>query len=277
LSSHFCIHFPEQMSITLSEINIYPIKACGGVSPMSWELEQRGLRHDRRWMVVDGDGVFMTQRDFPRMTLIAVEVRAGHLNVGAPNMQSLLIPFETRSDNHIPVVVWDDRVKALEVGGDAAEWFSEYLGVACKLVVMSDRSIRPVNQQYAVGNDVVSFADGFPLLLISESSLADLNSRLTTPVTMKRFRPNIVVKGCAPFAEDGWKEIAVGGVHLHIVKPCARCTVPTVDLKTGEKSAEPLRTLATFRSVGNKVLFGQNVIHATNGRLHVGDEVRVVR
>lgn len=261
----------------LSEINIYPIKSCGLISLNEAELEPRGLQHDRRWLVVDDRGMFMTQRDFPRMTLISIHVTSDGLFVQAPEMEPLLVPFETESREHIPVVIWDDSLEAMPVNGKAAEWFSEVLGVRCKLVVMTDRSVRPVDKSYAIGEDVVSFADGFPMLLISEASLADLNSRLDVPIPMKRFRPNLVVEGCEPFAEDTWKEIAVGDVRMYVVKPCARCTITTVDTATGEKGREPLRTLATYRSVGNQVMFGQNVIHASRGRIRVGDEVRVIR
>lgn len=264
------------MRASLSQINIYPIKSCRGFSTESWELEPRGFRYDRRWMLVDDEGMFLSQREFPRMTLISVEVESDRLRVEAPKMEPLFVPFQLNSGKHIPVTVWDDGVEAVSVGNDAAEWFSEFLGVSCKVVTMTERSIRPVEKEYSINNDVVSFADGFPLLLISEASLADLNTRLEVPIPMKRFRPNLVVKGCEPFAEDLWKEIMIGDVKLHVVKPCARCTVTTVDPETGEKGREPLRTLATFRSIGNNVMFGQNVIHAANGNLQVGDEVRVL-
>lgn len=265
------------MHIVLSEISVYPIKACGAVSQTRWELEPRGLRLDRRWMVVDTAGVFMTQRDYPRLTLVSVRLHTEHLTLNAPGMEPLDVPLAPPGGRHLPVVIWDDGVEAADAGEDAAGWFSEYLETACRLVGMTDRSVRPVNPEYAVNHDVVSFADGYPLLLISEASLADLNSRLESPISMKRFRPNLVVKGCEPFAEDTWKEIAIGDVHFHLVKPCARCTVPTVDLATGEKGVEPLRTLKTFRNVGNQVMFGQNLIHAANGTLAMGDEVRIVR
>jgi uncharacterized protein YcbX len=162
------------------------------------------------------------------------------------------------------------------VSEDAAEWFSEFLGISCKLVAMTERSIRPVAKEYAVNNDVVSFADGYPFLLISEATLDDLNSRLATPVPMKRFRPNLVVKGCEPFAEDTWKEIQIGDAKFYVVKPCARCTIPTVDIETGEKGVEPLRTLATYRNFENKVLFGQNLLPASNGTLSVGDAIQII-
>lgn len=264
------------MNVRLSQINIYPIKSCKGISVDSWDLEPRGLKYDRRWMVVDDEGVFLTQREHPRMTNIAVEIKPDHLRVRAPGVSTIEIPFDLPSEEHVPVVVWDDTVEAVSVGLEASEWFSTYLGISCELVAMTERSIRPVDAAYAIQNDVVSFADAYPLLLISEGSLADLNSRLATPLSMKRFRPNLVVQGCEPFAEDSWKEIMIGTVKLHVVKPCARCTITTVDPDTGMRGQEPLRTLATYRSVNNQVMFGQNVLHATDGSLHVGDAVNIL-
>jgi uncharacterized protein YcbX len=262
--------------MTLTEINIYPIKSCRGFSATTWELEPRGLRFDRRWMLVDDNGIFMTQRLFPRMTLISVQVKSDHLQVEAPNMSILRVPFRLRS-NHFPVVVWDDVVEAAAVGKESDEWFSEFLGVSCKLAAMTESSLRLVDARFAFNNEAVSFADGFPMLLISEASLADLNGRLEKPIPMSRFRPNLVVRGCDAFAEDTWKEIVIGGMELRIVKPCARCTITTVDTETGEKSHEPLRTLAAYRQVENRVLFGQNVIPTVTGTMRVGDEVRVIR
>jgi hypothetical protein len=265
------------MSITLSAITVYPIKGCGGVDLTQAELEPRGLRYDRRWMVVDENRQFVTQRDFPRMTLIAVTLASECLRVEAPGMPQLSVPLETTSDEHVDVHVWSDTVKAVSVGKEAAEWFSTFLGTSCTLVAMTGSSLRRVDTRYARNGEVVSFADAFPLLLIAQSSLDELNVRLATPVPMRRFRPNLVVEGCEPFAEDTWKEIRIGDVPLHVVKPCARCVVTTVDTRTGEKGEEPLRTLATFRSVGNKVMFGQNLLHAANGTLRVGDTLVVER
>lgn len=243
----------------------------------AWPLEPRGLQYDRRWMVVDEHDVFITQRDFPRMALIDVRLESEFLRLEAPRMETLRIPLRTETTHHFPVTIWNDGVEAVSAGTEAAEWFSEFLDVRCKLVAMTEHSVRTVAREYAVNADSVSFADGFPLLLISEASLADLNSRLPTPLPMKRFRPNLVVQGCAPFAEDSWKELSIGGLRLHVVKPCARCAITTVNPDTGVKETEPLRTLATFRASGNNVLFGQNVIPAGTGMLRVGEGVTVVR
>ena len=265
------------MSITLSSITIYPIKSCGGIELTTAEIDERGLRYDRRWMVVNKDGVFMTQRDFPLMTLIAVELLSDALRIHAPNMPPLLVPLMLSNAEHTAVHIRSDTVNAVTVGIEAEVWFSEFLGTPSKLVAMTDASLRRVDTRYARRGESVSFADGFPLLLISQASLDDLNVRLETPVPMRRFRPNLVVDGCAPFAEDKWKVIAIGDVRFRVVKPCARCVITTVDMQTGEAGVEPLRTLATFRTIGNKVMFGQYLLHQGNGTVRVGDEVTILQ
>ncbi len=265
------------MNISLSEITIYPVKSCGGIPLDSARLEPRGLQHDRRWMLVDADGMFMTQRDHPRMTLVQVAVKHDALELKAPGMEALFLPLESQSKELVSVTVWDDDVEAQVAGEEPSLWFSEYLGVACRLVVMSGLSLRPVDRNYAVHDDVVSFADAFPLLLISDASLADLNSRLDSPIPMKRFRPNLVVTGCEAYEEDTWEQIMIGETLMHVVKPCARCTITTVDTMTAEKSSEPLRTLAAYRAIDNKVMFGQNLIHEGTGTLKLGDTVHILK
>ena len=260
--------------IFLSEINIYPIKSCKGTSLGSWQLDDRGFRFDRRWMVVDGRFRFMTQRGVPRLSLIAVDLHSDHLALGAPGMGTLEITIMSAVDQTVQAVVWDDTVAAVDCGEEAAEWLTRFLGLEARLVYMPDIADRVAERDGYVSQ--VSFADSYPLLLISEASLEDLNSRLDEPLPMNRFRPNLVVRGCAPYAEDTWKEIEVNGVRIHVVKPCSRCATTTVNQSTGEKGKEPLRTLATYRQHDGKVFFGQNLIHETTGTLKVGDEVKVI-
>ena len=262
--------------MTISEINIYPIKSAKGIALQTALVERRGFQFDRRWMVVDDAGVFMSQREFPRLALISVELNSDRLSVNAPGMGTLSILFQQRNGDSIRVQVWDDIVQAVSVGEAARKWFGEFLGVACQAVFMPEDSVRPVNPKYAVNKDIVSFADAFPLLLISESSLGDLNARLTKPVPMNRFRPSIVVRECEAFAEDRWKRIRLGEVVLHIVKPCSRCVTTTVDQATGIRGKEPLATLSQYRKIGDKVFFGQNAIPAMTGLLRIGDRVEVI-
>jgi hypothetical protein len=265
------------MRVTISEINIYPIKSCGGISLDAAVLEPRGLQYDRRWMLVDDDGMFITQRTLPRMALIRPRIGEEHLEIEAPDMEPLLVPLTVESHLTDPVQVWNDAVEAVSVGDEASAWFSDFLEVHCKLVAMTESSVRYVDDAYAHHGEQVSFADGFPLLLISEASLADLNSRLVKPMPMNRFRPNIVVKGCSAYAEDTWKEITVGRIRLCVAKPCARCVIPTTDQRTGVRDVEPLLTLSTYRKRNNNIYFGQNLLPLDVGMLHVGDDVHVLQ
>jgi uncharacterized protein YcbX len=226
-------------------------------------------------MLVDEDGSSMTQRRFPRMALISPSLAPDHLVVRAPGMPDLVVPFEGEEGERIDVEVWGDWQRGAPVGEEADRWFGGFLGLRCRLVRKPDDDVRFVDSAYARDGDQTSFADAFPLLLISEASLEDLNGRLESPVPMNRFRPNLVVWGCAPYAEDGWEEIRVGEAIFRVAEPCARCALTTVDQESGDRGKEPLRTLATYRNSDDGVLFGRNLIHATSGAVGVGDPVGV--
>lgn len=227
-------------------------------------------------MVVDASGIFMSQRTYPRLALIATEIGWDSLTVNAPAMDTMKIPFRLTESDAVRVRVWNDVVEAVSTGAGAEEWFSRFLGVSCRLVYMPDDVRRPVDPKYAIADNIVSFADAFPLLLISQPSLDDLNARLALPLPMNRFRPSLVVTGCDPYAEDGWHKIRVGPVTLRVVKPCSRCATTTVDQQTGISAKEPLATLSLYRSVNGKVMFGQNVIPTSTGILRLGDSVEVI-
>jgi uncharacterized protein YcbX len=269
----------------LSEINIYPIKSLKGIAQTEAAIEPRGLAFDRRWMLVDNFGVAMTQREYPRMALVRVELTPHGLLCVVPPLRGnptpegepLLVPYADEGQP-FEVEIWDDRVWALTVSREADEWFSRFLGVACHLVRMPETTERRVDTAYAHAGEIVSFADGYPFLLIGQASLDDLNRRLAEPLPMKRFRPNLVVMGAEPFAEDGWRRVQIGDAVFAPVKPCARCELTTVDPDRGVVGGkEPLRTLATFRKVGSKVLFGQNLLLVSGGgTLRVGDPVRML-
>ncbi len=271
--------------VTLSQIYIYPIKSAAGMAVERAALTGRGLTYDRRWMVVTPDGMFMTQRKFPKMALITVDIQTDALVVGAPEMEPLTVllhPEQGDEDvgelphlNPRDVEVWGDRCLAWSMGADAQAWFSTFLGTSCELVYMPDESDRPTDHGKFGSEKQVSFADAYPLLLISEASLADLNQRLEHPIPMNRFRPNLVVAGCDAFAEDQWTSIHSGGVTFQVAKPCSRCTVPTVDQATGLRSPEPLKTLATYRHWDGQIWFGQNLIYNSLGTLTVGDRLEV--
>jgi uncharacterized protein YcbX len=261
----------------LSGLYVYPIKSAGGIPLKASEVDGRGLRHDRRWMLVDETGCSMSQRRFPRMALIRVRIEPDGLVVDAPGMPSLEVPLQPPAGRLMLTRVWDDLVESLTVGPDADRWFSGFLDVGCRLVYLPDESVRPVDPTYGGSRDQVGLADGFPFMLISEASLADLNARLEEPVPMDRFRPNLVVRGCKPFAEDNWRLVRIGSITFRVVKPCEWCAITTVNQRTAATSKEPLRTLARFRRSGKKVLFGQNLIHDKRDTLRTDHPVEVIQ
>jgi len=255
----------------------YPVKSCRGIAIDVATLDRRGIVDDRRFMIVDEWGRFVSQRSHPRLSLVDVSVDTDHLTFNAPGAGTQRIPI-IRTGSTRTVVVWRDECEAIDQGHEAAAWLSEFLETSVELVRMDDRFRRSVDPNYAVrSSDEVGFADAYPLLVLSEESLEELNTRLETPVPMNRFRPNIVVRGGGAYAEDQWRRVRFGEVNAAIVKPCARCSITTVDQQTGERSKEPLRTLATYRHDPERdVLFAQNAIHAGPGTIRVGDVVEVI-
>lgn len=206
-------------------------------------VEERGLQFDRRWMLVDEKNRFLTQRDFPKMAIIGVEILENGLRV-LQNDNAKIISFEPQTNETASVKIWSSRCRARVYENETNQWFSEVLKTNCKLVLMPEETRRRVNYFYAVHkDDPVSFADGYPFLLIGASSLADLNPRLQMPVPMNRFRPNFVVEGSEAFAEDDWKQIKIGSSVFHVVKPCARCVITTIDQTLGDKQGVEPSTL----------------------------------
>jgi uncharacterized protein len=261
--------------LRLASLHVYPIKSCGGLSPADWDVDDFGLRYDRRWMVVTPEGDFITQREQPRLALVRPELSDGSLVLRAPGMTELALPLVSAARERIKVQVWGDITEGVPVSPEAAQWLGRFLGEPVQLVWMPQDVIRQTDPAYALGHRV-SFADGFGFLLIGEASLTELNRRLEKPLPMNRFRPNLVVSGSEPFAEDAWRELRLGALELTVVKPCARCVTTTTDQDTAERGVEPLRTLATFRRRNGQVMFGQNLVHRGTGRLAVGASVQVV-
>lgn len=284
----------------LSEINIYPIKSLKGISFDTAKVEERGLQYDRRWMLTHPDGMFFTQREFPRMATISVEVTSDALLVTSNGTGEISVPFEPDKGHRQSVTIWQSVCDGLVYNGEVSEWFSDAIGTDCRLVYMPDNTRRSVNKRFDQGNEVVSFADGYPLMVLSEASLADLNERIIAkpdegvhgPLPMNRFRPNLVVSGADAFAEDDWNKIRIGDAIFRSTKPCERCVVTTVDQAKGAFAGkEPLKTLASYRmakdvmpdrydSLGvgaNAVLFGQNLIAETaRSTISVGDKIEVI-
>jgi uncharacterized protein YcbX len=228
-------------------------------------------------MLVDGEGRFLTQRELPRLALLRPFLRPPDLVLTGPGVPDLAVSLDPANGPSRSVAVWRDRCDAWGSSEAADRWCSAFLEVSCQLVYLPSSSARPVDPQFAPSGGRVSFADAFPFLVIGSASLEDLNRRLAEPLPMNRFRPNLVVDGSLPFAEDRWRIIRVGSLELELVKPCERCVVTTTDQRTGHRGPEPLRTLATFRrGKSGGVLFGQNAIHREPGRLTVGDPIEVL-
>ncbi len=259
-------------------LNVFPIKSCRGLALDAADVQTRGLAGDRRFMLVDANGRFLTQRQHPKMARLRITIGGGHLSVDDGEREPLVIPEAPAFGDVERVRIWRGLVDASIAGGEINGWFSEFMGRGCRLAYMRDEQHRAVPHASASFDDEVSFADGAPLLLIAEASLAELNERLARPVTMARFRPNIVVAGTDAFAEDEWRRIRIGDVELQIAWPCSRCLMTTVDPETAERDVEgePFETLRSYRSVNGRVMFGQNAIPRRLGRIAVGDSVEVL-
>lgn len=264
------------MNIVLSDICVYPVKALAGFSPPTAQVESLGLAGDRRWVVVDADGRFVSQRTHPRLATVQVRLTDSGLALTTAGMPALDVA-QPSGHQRVPVSIWRDEVQGAGAGPRADQWFSALLGEPCRLAWMDDRCCRPLPATAGQPGGQVSFADGYPCLIISEASLADLNRRLADPIPMNRFRPNLVVSGCDAFAEDGWTRLAVGEAIFRATGPCARCAVTTIDQANGNSLApEPLRTLATFRQVAKGVIFGVNLVVEQVGRIALGDPVQIL-
>ncbi|MEW8626700.1 MAG: MOSC N-terminal beta barrel domain-containing protein [Candidatus Thiodiazotropha sp.] len=262
--------------ICLSGLHCYPVKSMKGLALDRSNVDGFGLVHDRRWMVVDADGGFLSQRELPRMALIGVELESDGLLLTAPEMSALRVGRPTIAASRIEVEVWQDRLEGCVVEAQADAWLSRFLGVECRLVYMMDDVKRQVDQRYAEPRHLTAFSDGFPLLLASAASLEELNGRLESPLSMARFRANLVISGSPPYAEDRWARIRIGSMELRLVKPCSRCSITTVDPTNGTRGSEPLATLAAYRRRGKKVYFGQNLIYDRPGELRVGMPVEIL-
>lgn len=263
-------------AMRLSSIHIYPIKAIRGIDLDMAIVEPKGLQGDRRWLIVDEDDRFLTQRSHPVLATLRATVRDDGLELAAVGLGPIVVPRPLGGIRRF-VTVWQNQVDAADAGDTAAAWLSRFFGFPARLVAMDDRSHRPVDLAYGTETDTVSFADGFPLLLTSTSSLVDLNARMEAELPMNRFRPNLVVSGAVPWQENDWTRLRVGAVEFRSVKPCARCLVTTTDQETGKRMGdEPLRTLATFSRWDGKAIFGTNLIPDGAGQVRVGDPVEIL-
>ena len=261
------------LALKLTEIWIYPIKSLGGIRVKSAKVFEKGLEHDRRWMLIDRDNEFMSQRIYPKMALFKLQITNSKFKIVHRKDSIILSCNHSVVNKPIKAVVWDDEVEVCEVSKEFSSWFSERLGIDCKLVSFPENNSRPVDQDYQINHEQVSLADAYPFLIIGEQSLADLNSKLDEPVPMNRFRPNLVFSGGLPYEEDTWKIFSIGKNKFAAVKRCARCVLTTVNQETGEKGIEPLATLSKYRKEDNKVLFGENLIAIYHDEIFEGDEI----
>lgn len=263
--------------IRVADLFVYPVKSCGGSAVESAEVDAFGIRNDRRWMVVDGNGRFLTQRTVPLLATIRAGLSDGRLSFRSAGWDPLTVDAYPQAAAVEQVTVWRDTVDALPVAPEADAWFSSVLGGKARLVWMPDSTVRPAKRDPAGVAPRISFADAYSFLVVSRESLDALNARLADPLPMNRFRPNVVLEGAGPFAEDGWEAFRIGGVQFDAAGPCARCATTTTDQETGARGVEPLKTLATFRREGSEVMFGQNANHRGTGTIRRGDPVAVER
>ena len=269
-------------ALRVSQIRIHPVKALRGYGVDAAVVEPRGFRWDRRYMVTTPEGEFLTQRDCHRMAPVTARVEPtlggsdAHVVLHAAGERPLPLPKGPNGTGVLSVRVWDDRVMAVWVSRKADRWLSRVLERDVQLVFMPESTHRAVDPAYGTGDDIVSFADGYPYLAIGDGSLSALNARLEAPVSMERFRPNLTIEGAEPFAEDTWKVLRVGEVEFVNLKPCARCVVTTIDPDSGVPGREPLRTLAELRRRDGKVYMGVNLVPRGTGTIRVGDSVLVL-
>ena len=283
----------QPVDLRLTGLRRYPVKSCRGEDLDEAEVEPWGLTGDRRWMLVDPAGEVVTAREANRLVLITPEITDGGLHLTSPGSPDLVVD-RPESRPLVDVEIWDDRLQARVADETAGDWFSRIIGRPLRLVYLDDPRRRPVDPEVADSADVVSFADGFPLLLATEESLAQLNAWIAGgprsadgPVPMTRFRPNLIVRGADAFAEDGWQRVRVGEVEFRVLTSCIRCVLTTIDPETAVRTKEPLVSLARHRKVGGKTLFAMNLVpeaplgpgvpDSPYGRVRVGDPVEVLQ
>jgi uncharacterized protein len=259
----------------ISEIWLYPIKSLSGIKVDTANVLGKGLEGDRRFMLVDENNTFMTQRVFPQMALFSVSMEGKTICVKSKSksQEILIIPHETQIGNRIKTHVWNNEIEVVEANPTYSQWFSEALKMNCKLVYFPEENPRRVDPKNVKDDHHVSLADAYPYLIIGNQSLSDLNQRVGSQLSMRRFRPNFVFDGTAPYEEDEWEGISIGSVKFAGVKPCGRCALPNVDPDSGEKGEEPLRTLALYRRQNGNIIFGLNVIALNYGTVRKGDEI----
>lgn len=264
--------------MNISHLFVYPIKSLGGASLRSAEITDRGLKFDRRWMLIDEENRFISQRTVAQLALIRVELEQVGLKVfhSETPLDFLIIPYDVKTDVSEKVEIWDDTCSALHLDTAFDKWFSSKTGMNCRLVYMPEHSHRLVTPPHRNNNEINSFSDSYPFLMIGEKSLEDLNSRMENNLPMNRFRPNIVFSGGEPYIEDKLAWFKINEVNFYGIKLSARCNLTTINQENATAGKEPIKTLATYRKMNNKIYFGQNLVHEGQGTISVGDAVEVL-
>lgn len=263
--------------LKVTELYIYPIKSLGGIKIISGEITDRGFKYDRRWMLVDKNNFFLSQRVNAQMALFNVIIASNGLQVvNRTTLDEILIPFEPETDEFVEATIWDDTCTGQLVSSEADRWFSKNLNMPCRLAYMPVDTERFANTKYTPVDSLTSFADAYPFMMIGQASLDDLNARLSHKLPINRFRPNIVFNGGVPYQEDKMDSVTINNIIFRGVKLCARCNITTIDQDNASKAKEPTKTLATFRQRNNDVFFGQNLISEGTGVISVGDELTIL-
>ena len=261
----------------LSDIYIYPVKSLAGIKVSNWPVNEKGLLHDRKWMLVDHNNQFLSQRRLPKMVLIKTQLTDSELILSTSTSGSISLPLYPDNGDDCNITIWKDQCSAKTTSKFADQWLSDFLGIDCKLVYQPDEVIRSVDPDYALATDKVYFSDGYPFLIVSVASLNALNQAMNLQLPMLRFRPNLVISNCESYAEDSWREITINGIGFRLPKPCSRCSVPTIDCETAQTNKEPLTTLNRLRKWNKHVYFGQNALHNTQGTLCTGNTVEIIQ
>jgi uncharacterized protein YcbX len=264
---------------TISQLFIYPVKSLGGIALPVAQLTDRGFEYDRKWMLVDANNQFLTQREHPLMCLLQTAIENNELVIFDKNntADKISMPLQPAPGELIKVKIWEDECTAQYVSDITDEWLSNKLFIQCRLVYMPDTAKRTVDERYAHGSEITSFSDGYPLMIIGQASLDDLNRRLAESLPMDRFRPNIVFTGGGPYDEDTMEQVVVNNIDLFGVKLCSRCVVTTINQTNALKAKEPLKTLAGYRMKNNKIYFGQNILFNQTGIIKVGDRMEIIK
>lgn len=267
--------------ISISALYVYPVKSLAGIQLGQSQLSEFGLHNDRRWLIVDDNGLFMSQRTTPKMATIKTAIENNQLSLSHDG-EEILIPHVSSQNPNMEVTVWKDSLKAQLVSEKVDSWLTQILGETCHLVYMPKSAERQIDKDFAQDKQYVSFADAFPILLVSQASIDDLNKRLEKPVNINRFRPNIVVDGISAFAEDHWKDFTINKVEYHMAKPCSRCIMPSINQQTGKQdNVKLLSVLNKYRKFDKKIKFAVNILYkdaskVNNQSIRVGDTINLI-